>query len=105
MGISTVGIKMMERDPNVWVMLFEHTPPLLRWLLGIMTLGLFTLASTLWRANQRKVVELEEAHTKFATHNDVVTCHDHLIDKINGVDHKVDLLHADIRSLVKEVVK
>ncbi|GAA0586599.1 hypothetical protein ACFQH5_20290 [Halomonas salifodinae] len=34
---------------NVWEMLFEQTPTLLRWALGVLTLGVFSLAGLLYR--------------------------------------------------------
>lgn len=37
------------RNPDVWNMIFEQTPVIIRWLLGVLTLGLFTLASVLYR--------------------------------------------------------
>lgn len=91
-------------SPNVWVMLFEHTPPVLRWVLGILTLGLFTMASKLWQMNQRKVIELEEAHKTFATHSDVLAAHDELATRIDGVDKKVDSLHGDVRIMMSTLI-
>jgi hypothetical protein len=37
------------KSPDVWQMLFEQTPVIIRWFLGILTLGLFTLASVLYK--------------------------------------------------------
>ena len=37
------------RNPDVWNMIFEQTPTVLRWVMGILTLGIFTLASILYK--------------------------------------------------------
>jgi len=48
------------RDPDVWEMIFTQTPTFLRWLLGILTLGLFTLASVLYRWHRADMKEMHE---------------------------------------------
>lgn len=49
----------MASTPEIWVLLFEQTPPMLRWVLGILTLGLFTLATWLWRRQQERVAAID----------------------------------------------
>ena len=60
-------------DHNFWVMLFEHTPPFLRWVLGVLTCGLYFLARYVWRNHVHRVHAVEaridnlhgEMHTGF----------------------------------------
>lgn len=37
------------RNPDIWNMVFDQTPAALRWALGVLTLGVFTLLSVLYR--------------------------------------------------------
>ena len=46
------------KDPNVWELVFTQTPPTLRWALGILTLGIFTLASVLYRWHRADMAEM-----------------------------------------------
>jgi len=46
-------------DPAIWTLIFEQTPVLLRWILGILTLGIFTLAGMLWRWNRTDLQRVE----------------------------------------------
>ncbi|MCH4563362.1 hypothetical protein MKP05_09490 [Halomonas sp. EGI 63088] len=53
--------------PDVWQMIFEQTPAVLRWALGILTLGIFSLAGLLYRwhrddlrAVHRRIDRLEQ---------------------------------------------
>lgn len=50
---------------DVWSMIFEQTPVLLRFVLGVLTLGVFTLAGMLWRWNRADLKRVEEQmHTR-----------------------------------------
>ena len=40
---------MDPKTPDVWTLVFQQTPTIIRWMLGILTLGIFTLASVLYR--------------------------------------------------------
>ena len=39
----------VDKDPDIWALIFEQTPQALRWVLGVATLGVFTLLSILYR--------------------------------------------------------
>lgn len=45
--------------PDVWHLLFEQLPTALRWLLGILTLGGFSLASWIWHRQERNIDRVE----------------------------------------------
>ena len=52
-------------QPDVWAQLFEQTPVALRWVLGVLTLGLFTLAGVLWRWNRADLIRVEgQVHSR-----------------------------------------
>lgn len=50
---------MIPHDHNVWAMLFEQTPVVWRWIFGVLTLGLFWLASSLYTNHKERVNRLE----------------------------------------------
>jgi len=53
----------MDETPDIWALIFEQTPQAIRWLLGALTLGLFTLASLIWRWHRDEMQRIErEAH-------------------------------------------
>lgn len=47
------------QQPDVWQLIFVQTPPVLRWVLGILTFGLFTVVGMLWRWQVRNVERVE----------------------------------------------
>ena len=67
-----------EYTPDIWKLLFEQTPLALRWALGVMSAGLFTLATYIYQRNQRKVQEMEE----------------YIDSKIMEVEKKMDFVNA-----------
>lgn len=62
---------MPTSDHNVWVMMFESTPPALRWVLSILTLGLFGLAGVIWRRYHERIAIVESRINSLATKEDV----------------------------------
>lgn len=67
-----------EHVPDVWKLLFDQTPIALRWALGIMSAGVFTLATYIYRRNQRKVQAME----------------DYIDKKIEEVEKKMDFVNG-----------
>ena len=47
-------------EPDIWTLLFEQTPFILRVALSILTFGLFTLAAMLWRWNRADLQRVEK---------------------------------------------
>ena len=45
---------------NVWEALFEQTPAILRYVLGVLTLGLFSLAGVLYRWHRDDLAQVNE---------------------------------------------
>jgi len=50
---------MLPHDHNIWVLLFEQTPPVLRWILMILTGGIFWLIQKLYLNHKERVNRLE----------------------------------------------
>lgn len=51
---------MDHRDPDVWQLIFEQTPTVLRWVLGVLTLGIFTLAGVLYKWHRQDLAEVHQ---------------------------------------------
>lgn len=45
---------------DVWTLIFDQTPVVLRIVLGVLTLGFFSLAGMLWRWNRKDLQRVEE---------------------------------------------
>ena len=41
--------KLSDERIDIWQVVFEQTPTVLRWVMGILTLGIFSLASVVYR--------------------------------------------------------
>ncbi|SFU86377.1 hypothetical protein [Halomonas korlensis] len=50
----------MDKMPDVWDMIFTQTPSVLRWALGVLIMGIFTLASFLFRRHQDDIKAIRE---------------------------------------------
>ena len=46
-------------DPDIYRLVFDQTPKVIQWLLGVLTLGLFTIAAWAWRAQTSNVQRVE----------------------------------------------
>lgn len=51
---------MDSRSPDIWNLLFEQTPVVLRWMLGILTMGLFTLATVLYKWHREDLKKVNQ---------------------------------------------
>lgn len=61
---------MNNPTPDVWQLLFEQTPVFIRGLLGVLTLGLFTLAGILYRWHKADMERIEKRIDKIETKMD-----------------------------------
>ena len=50
---------MLPHDHNIWVLLFEQTPAVLRWILIVLTGGIFWLVQRLYLNHKERVNKLE----------------------------------------------
>lgn len=72
----------MNHEPDIWTLLFEQTPLVLRWVLGVLSVGLFTMASYIYRRNQHRMRDIE----------------DHIDKKIREVERKMDIVNTASQS-------
>lgn len=54
--------------PNVYEMMFEQTPAVLRWVLTILTCGIFGLASLLYKWHREDMRQMHQRMDKLEDH-------------------------------------
>ncbi len=52
---------MTPRDPDIWQLMFDQTPTIIRFILGLLTIGIFTIASVLYKWHRE---DLKEVHQR-----------------------------------------
>ena len=52
----------MNEQVNIWDALFEQTPLVLRYVLGVLTLGLFTIAGYIHQQNKENLKQMDIRH-------------------------------------------
>ena len=68
--------------PDVYHLIFDQTPRVIRWVLTVLTFGLFALAGWLWRRQERTAQRIEDQlHARID--REMVTVHRRL-DEMNG---------------------
>ena len=70
---------------DVWDLLFNQTPTVLRWALGVLTLGVFTLASVLYRWHR---ADMKEMH-----------------DRVDRLEERMDVRHAETNRYLIEIAQ
>ena len=81
-------------DPAIWELILFQTPLALRWVFGILTLGLFTLATYLYRMNRDNMDRVErQIHSRID--REMAQVHSRL-DEMNG--HLVEIARNTRRS-------
>ncbi|HFD32026.1 MAG TPA: hypothetical protein ENJ28_04855 [Gammaproteobacteria bacterium] len=78
---------MAVPEHTVWVLLFEQTPPVLRWILAVLTGGIFLLLQQLYRNHKERVNRLE---------NLIITNQKTTTAQISGVHKKIDTLTVQL---------
>lgn len=73
---------------NVWEALFDHTPTPIRYALGILTLGIFTLAGAIWRWNRSDFKRLE----------------DKVDNNIRSIHQRIDQSNREVTQRLDEVI-
>ena len=58
-------------DPDIWRLLFDQTPPVLRWVLYILSGGVLLLAVAIWKAHRKRIEDIERRESQWATKEDV----------------------------------
>lgn len=70
---------------DVWDLLFNQTPTILRWVLGVLTIGVFTLASVLYRWHRS---DMKEMH-----------------DRVDRLEYRMDQRHAETNRYLIEIAQ
>ena len=77
----------MQEDSNLWVMITDSTPVALRWLLTILTLGLFWLVSFIVKRYHERFERLEEAQIQYITRSE-------LKEILSSIDSNLERIHT-----------
>ena len=72
------------KTPDIWTLLFEQTPTIIRGALGVLTLGIFTLASVLYRWHRD---DLKEVH-----------------DRVDRLERLMDERHQETNNLLLQIM-
>lgn len=73
------------KTPDIWTLLFDQTPTIIRAALGILTLGIFTLAGVLYRWHRD---DLREVH-----------------DRVDRLEKVMDSRHQETNRLLFEIAQ
>lgn len=73
------------KTPDIWTLLFDQTPVIIRGVLGLLTLGIFTLAGVLYRWHRD---DLKEVH-----------------DRVDRLEHVMDERHQETNRLLFQIVQ
>lgn len=82
----------MPHNPDIWFLLYEQTPPMLRWLFGILTAGLYFLARYIWRQHQERIAVLEALVNSAATTDDITRLEQSFGDGLKTFHSRMDEL-------------
>ena len=73
------------KSPDIWNLVFEQTPPVFRWALGMLTLGIFTLASVLYRWHRD---DLREVH-----------------ERVDRLENRIEAQHVESNRLLFQIAR
>ena len=73
----------MLPDPDIWRLIFEQTPPAVRWILGVLSLGLFTLATHFWKKQHEAVAAIEDRERNYMSR-------DEFNERLGGMEKRLD---------------
>jgi hypothetical protein len=59
---------MDPKTPDIWELVFQQTPTIIRWMLGILTMGIFTLAGVLYRWHRDDMRDLHDRVDRLDSH-------------------------------------
>lgn len=81
----------MDETPDIWALIFEQTPQAIRWIFGVLTLGLFTLATLLWRWHREEMKRLEDDTQQVRRE-----VHERLDREVNGIHSRLDDIYQAV---------
>lgn len=81
----------MQESPDIWELLFQQTPRVMRWALGTATLGFFTLASLLWKWHRQDIVRMEKDAREYSRE-----VHQRIDREMEHINDRLDLIYGAI---------
>lgn len=91
---------MPAQDANIWFMLYEQTPPVLRWILGVLTFGLFTLFGYLYQRDRRAAMRVEDRLDKRIDSLERYT-REQFSDLHRDINERLDQINKNILQVVQ----
>lgn len=82
----------MQNNPDIWFLLYEQMPPVLRLLFGLLTAGLYFLARYIWQQRQERLAVLEALVNSAATTDDITRLEQTFDDGLKTVHSRMDEL-------------
>ena len=84
--------------PDIWKLIFEQTPVVIRWLLGVLTLGIFTMLGLLWRWSRKDIENLQKHQ-----HDHLQSINGRISTEIAGVHTRVSTLETRLDKRLEEM--
>ena len=92
-----------EKSPDVWYLIFDQTPTFLRWTLGFLTMGIFTMVGCIYRDHKRNVERIErDLNAGLRETNKTV---EHTNDRIDDLGREVSRNFNDFNKLLFEIAQ
>lgn len=73
------------KNPDIWTLLFEQTPTIIRAALGVLTMGIFTLAAVLYRWHRD---DLREVH-----------------ERVDRLENRIEAQHVESNRLLFQIAR
>lgn len=93
----------MDMDTSIWQSVFNDTPPVLRWVITVLTLGLFALAGYIWRRQNARLDRHDERLSKLEDNERYWAERAEIREMVQHLDNKLDsgfkALHSRIDRL------
>ena len=86
---------MPHNDINIWKLLYEQTPLIIQYLLGVLTLGIFTLVGVIYKRTARELEHVEDR---------VGNRIDNTNERINNLERRIDNRLESMDNSLKQVV-
>lgn len=84
--------------PDIWYLMFEQTPIVIRWLLGVLTLGTFTVIGILWRWSRKDIDQIQRRQS-----DDIQSLHSRVSADIGGVNTRISSLEQRMSDQMQEM--
>lgn len=95
---------MPAPDISIWYLLYEQTPPVLRWVLGVLTFGIFTLIGYLYKRDRRTMARVEDRLDKRIDSLEQYT-RGQFSDLHRDINKRLDQINRNILEIVQNTKK